>query len=73
MKERKPLTAAQLKARLHELEEKLAAREAERGARDPVLRQVFEQARREIDSATNDAERREAWRMLGDIAAQFPP
>jgi serine/threonine-protein kinase len=64
-------TTQQLQARLAKLEQKLAAREAERGEKDRVLRQIFDQARKDIASATTDAQRRAASQQLDEIQRQF--
>lgn len=69
---KKGYTTAQLEARLSKLEQKLELREAQTGEKDKVLRQIFDQARKEISAASNDSQRREAWNTLNDIAAQFP-
>jgi hypothetical protein len=69
---KKGISTAQLEGRLAKLEQKLEAREAQTGEKDKVLRQIFEQARKEIAAAATDAQRREAWATLNDIATQFP-
>jgi serine/threonine-protein kinase len=69
---KKGVTNAQLEARLAKLEQKLELRETQTGEKDKVLRQIFEQARKEIGAASTDVQRREAWNTLNDIAAQFP-
>jgi hypothetical protein len=67
----KLITTEQLVARLKKIEVQLAAREAETGQKDNVLRQFVEQARKEIQKATNDADRREAWSFLGEVEGQL--
>jgi hypothetical protein len=69
---KKGISTAQLEGRLAKLEQKLEAREAQTGEKDKVLRQIFEQARKEIAAAATDAQRREAWATLNDISTQFP-
>ncbi len=58
-------------ARLKRIEAQLASREAEKGEKDNVVRQFLEQARKDIKTATSDADRREVWSFLGDIEAQL--
>ena len=65
------ITTEQLVSRLRKIEAQLAAKEAETGQKDNVLRQFVEQARKEIQKATNDADRKAAWGFLGDIEAQL--
>jgi hypothetical protein len=67
----KGITEQQLQARLSKLEQKLAAREAETGEKDRVLRQFLDQARKDIASASTDAQRKEAARFLDEIQGQF--
>lgn len=71
VKPKKVITAEQLATRLKKIEGALAAREAETGQKDNVLRQFVEQARRQIQKASTEAERREAWSFLGDIESQL--
>ncbi|MFZ5442657.1 MAG: protein kinase domain-containing protein [Myxococcota bacterium] len=71
VKPKKVITAEQLAMRLKKIEGALAAREAETGQKDNVLRQFVEQARRQIQKASTEAERREAWSFLGDIESQL--
>ena len=65
------ITTQQLQARLSKLEQKLAAREAETGEKDRVLRQFLDQARKDIAAAQTDGQRREAARFLDEIQGQF--
>lgn len=64
-------TAQQLQARLKKLEEKLAAREAQTGEKDRVLRQFLDQAKKDIAAASTDGDRREASKFLDEIQRQF--
>ncbi|GMU61723.1 MAG: hypothetical protein AMXMBFR34_34860 [Myxococcaceae bacterium] len=66
------ITSQQLQARLAKLEQKLAAREAETGEKDRVLRQFLDQARKDIASASTDGQRKEAAQFLDEIQRQFP-
>ena len=50
---------------------KLASKEAETGQKDNVLRQFVDQARKEIQKATNDPDKKAAWGFLGDIEGQL--
>ncbi len=68
---RKAITTEQLVSRLKRIEVQLAAREAETGQRDNVLRQFIENGRKEIQKATSDGDRRDAWNFLGDIEGQL--
>ncbi|MEW5741256.1 MAG: protein kinase [Myxococcota bacterium] len=70
-KPRPGITTQQLQARLAKLEQKLAAREAETGEKDRVLRQFLDQARKDISSASTDAQRKEAAKFLDEIQGQF--
>jgi serine/threonine protein kinase len=65
------ITTQQLQARLAKLEQKLAAREAETGEKDRVLRQFLDQARKDIAAASTDAQRKEAGQFLDEIQGQF--
>ncbi len=65
------LTNEQLSARLRKIEAQLASREAETGQKDAVLRQFIEQARKEIQKAKSDGDRKAAWSFLGDIESQL--
>ncbi len=67
----KVITTDQLVARLKRIEAQLASKEAETGQKDNVLRQFVDQANKQIQRSTNDAERREAWGFLGDIEGQL--
>ncbi len=66
-------TAQQLQARLAKLEQKLAAREAQSGEPESVLRQLIDQARKDIGAAGTDAERRDVAAALTELEAQFNP
>lgn len=65
------ITTAQLQKRLRLLEMQLEAQENKIGQRDSVLRQFLDQARQQIQLATTNAERREAWRFLSQIEGQM--
>ncbi len=65
------ITTEQLVSRLRKIEAQLAAKEAETGQKDNVLRQFIDQARKEIQKSTNDADRKAAWSFLGDIEGQL--
>jgi serine/threonine-protein kinase len=65
------ITAEQLASRLRKIEATLAAREAEKGEPDKVLRQFIDQVKKDIARATSDADRKEAWSTLNDIEAQL--
>jgi serine/threonine-protein kinase len=67
----KGLTTEQLVARLRKIEAQLAAKEADTGEKDNVVRQFIDQARKDIQKATSDGDRREVWSFLGDIEAQL--
>jgi serine/threonine-protein kinase len=68
----KRVTLEQLQARLAKLEQRLAAREAETGEKDRVLRQFLDQARKDIAAASTDEKRKEAAKFLDEIQGQFP-
>jgi serine/threonine protein kinase len=68
---KKGITTEQLVARLKRIEVQLASKEAETGQKDAVLRQFIDQGRKQIQRASSDAERREAWGFLGDIEGQL--
>jgi hypothetical protein len=65
------ITAAALKAHVAALERKLEQREASRGEAVPVLRALLKQAREDASKANTDAERREVWQMLDEVARQI--
>lgn len=65
------ITVEKLVARLRKVESALAAKEAETGQKDPVMRQFVEQAKKQIKAASTDAERRDAWGFLGDLEGQL--
>jgi len=65
------ITTEQLVARLKKIEAQLASKEAETGQKDNVLRQFIDQARKDIQKATNDGARKDAWSFLGDIEGQL--
>ncbi len=67
----KVITNEQLIARLKRIEAQLASKESETGQKDNVLRQFIDQGRKQIQRASSDADRREAWSFLGDIEAQL--
>ncbi len=67
----KGLSTEQLVARLRKIEAQLAAKEADTGEKDNVVRQFIDQARKDIQKATSDGDRREVWSFLGDIEAQL--
>jgi hypothetical protein len=68
---KKGITTEQLAARLKKIENQLASKEAETGQKDNVVRQFLDQAKKQIQRANTDAERKEAWGFLGDIEAQL--
>ncbi|MGV3623799.1 MAG: serine/threonine protein kinase [Archangium sp.] len=65
------ITVEKLVGRLRKVESALAAKEAETGQKDPVMRQFVEQAKKQIKAASTDAERRDAWGFLGDLEGQL--
>ncbi|MBL8910970.1 MAG: protein kinase [Archangium sp.] len=71
MPKKKGITTEQLAARLKKIENQLASKEAETGQKDNVVRQFLDQAKKQIQRANTDSERREAWGFLGDIEAQL--
>lgn len=65
------ITTEKLVARMRKVEAALASKESETGARDNVMRQFVEQAKKQVRAASNDSERREAWNFLGDLERQL--
>ncbi len=65
------ISTGQLKGRIAALERKLESKEAQRGEALPVLRKFLEQAKKDTAKANTDAERREVWLLLDDVAAQI--
>jgi len=65
------VTQDQLDARVIALKARLAKKEAEVGAPDRIVRQFLKQGEAKARAASTDAERREAWKLLDDIAAQL--
>jgi hypothetical protein len=66
------VTASQLQARLAKLAQKLAEHEAQTQEKDPLLRQLLDQARKEVAEASTEQQRRDASRTLDDLSLQFP-
>ena len=63
-------SAQQLQSRLAKLEAKLSAREAQRGEPDAVNRRFLGQAKKLIESAENEGDRRDAAAFLDEFASQ---
>jgi serine/threonine protein kinase len=67
----KPLTAEALQGRLKKLEAKLAALEQKPGEPDKIRRQFMNEARRTVAEADTESKRRDASRLLDEVAAQI--
>ncbi len=67
----KPNKTQALEARLSKLEAKLAAREAQTGEPDKVMRNFVGQAKKMVAGVQTDADRREASSFLDEIAEQL--
>ncbi len=65
------ITHERLVTRLRKVEAALAAKEAGKGAPDNIMRQFVAQAKKQVQSSTSDAARREAWNFLGDLERQL--
>ncbi len=67
----KGISAQQLESRLAKLEAKLAARDAQSGEPDKVLRTFIGQAKKQVASAQSESDRRDASKFLDDVAEQL--
>jgi serine/threonine protein kinase len=67
----KGISDSALKARLSKLQKKLAERDALSGRQDPVLHGFLEQAGHQVESATSEAQRRDAWNFMAEVQAQL--
>lgn len=67
----KGITQQQLEARLARVEAKLQKREADMGDQDRMLRNFLKGAKAAVQSATDDASRKEAWKQLAEIEDQL--
>ena len=65
------ITQAQLMARIASLGRKLEQREATKGEAIKVLRQFLQQAKEQAEQAKTDADRKEVWVFLDEVARQL--